>query len=219
MTAIDRPVFIVDGDAVSGALLLDLLDDAGYQAHWFKSGEDALAASRTDPPGLVVLEINLPGVSGYAVCRQLRDEVGPAVGVIFVSGERREPFDRVAGLLIGADDYVVKPFDPDELLARIRAVLRRARPVGTAEDVSSAADLQLTPREQEVLRLLAAGTRQLDIAGELFISPKTVATHIQRILGKLGVHSRAEAVALAHQRNLVDIADAEDVQAHLAGAT
>jgi len=70
-----------------------------------------------------------------------------------------------------------------------------------------------------VLRLLAGGTRQLDIAGELFISPKTVATHIQRILGKLGVHSRAEAVALAHQRNLVDIADAEDVQAHLAGAT
>jgi|SRR5215211_1860575 len=134
-------------------------------------------------------------------------------------GRAAGAFDRVAGLLIRADDYVVKPFDPDELLARIRAVLRRARPVGTAEDVSSAADLQLTPREQEVLRLLAGGTRQLDIAGELFISPKTVATHIQRILGKLGVHSRAEAVALAHQRNLVDIADAEDVQAHLAGAT
>jgi DNA-binding NarL/FixJ family response regulator len=138
--------------------------------------------------------------------------------VIFVSGERREPFDRVAGLLIGADDYVVKPFDPDELLARVHAVLRRAGPVGTAEDVSSAADLQLTPREQEVLSLLAGGTRQLDIAGELFISSKTVATHIQRILGKLGVHSRAEAVALAHQRNLVDVADAEDVRAHLAGA-
>jgi DNA-binding response OmpR family regulator len=64
MTATDRPLFVVDGDALSGALVRDLLHGAGYDAHRFTSGEEALAASRTDPPGLVVLEINLPGVSG-----------------------------------------------------------------------------------------------------------------------------------------------------------
>lgn len=117
--------------------------------------------------------------------------------MIFLSGERTESFDRVAGLLVGADDYLVKPFDPDELAARVRAVLRRAQP-------SVPAPLQsLTRRELEVLRLLADGLDQRQIAAELVISAKTVGTHIERILGKLGVHSRAQAVALAYRDELL----------------
>jgi DNA-binding NarL/FixJ family response regulator len=103
----------------------------------------------------------------------------------------------VAGLLIGADDYLARPFDPDELLARTRRLLSRsAAPV-------SAPDSPLTGREQQILQLLANGLSQDRIAKQLFISSKTVGTHIQRTLTKLGVHSRTEAVALAYQQGLV----------------
>jgi DNA-binding NarL/FixJ family response regulator len=196
-------VFVVDGDSAFASLVTEHLEGGGYAAESFTSGEAALAAARTHAPALVVLEVNLPGVSGYEVCRLLRDMCGDGVGIIFVSGERTEPFDRVAGLLVGADDYIVKPVEPDELLARVRGLLRRIVPIEPAVERAGDGHPSLTPREQEVLALLASGKRQRDIAGQLVISPKTVATHIQRILAKLHVHSRAEAVAVAHLWQLV----------------
>jgi DNA-binding NarL/FixJ family response regulator len=155
-------------------------------------------------------------VSGYEVCRELRDAFNGDMSIIFVTGERTEPYDRVAGLLLGADDYVVKPFDEGELLARIRSHLRHAEAVPRAPgngDTSSIA--VLTEREREVLKLLARGLTQVDIAGKLVISPKTVGTHIQRILSKLGVHSRAQAVVLAHQHGLVEGGSLIDVEGHI----
>jgi DNA-binding NarL/FixJ family response regulator len=110
---------------------------------------------------------------------------------------RIESFDRVAGLLIGADDYLVKPFAADELLARVRRLVRQATPL-----VPSLAS-KLTAREQEVLRLLAKGAEQDDIGRQLFISRKTVGTHIEHILQKLGVRSRTQAVALACREDLL----------------
>jgi DNA-binding NarL/FixJ family response regulator len=144
-------------------------------------------------------------VSGYEVCRELRDTFGDDLAIIFLSGDRTEPHDRVAGLLLGADDYIVKPFDEGELLARIRSSLRRSAPSNDGGADSAATDASLTSREREVLSLLARGLSQADIAGTLVISPKTVGTHIQRVLAKLGVHSRAQAVALAHTQGLADV--------------
>jgi DNA-binding NarL/FixJ family response regulator len=138
-------------------------------------------------------------VTGYAVCRELREEYGEALPIIFVTGERTEAGDRVAGLLLGADDYVVKPFDSDELLARVRRLLVRADRAAWGNGEQRRNSNGLTEREHEILMLLANGAGQKAIAAELVLSPKTVATHIQRILAKLGVHSRAEAVAVAHR--------------------
>lgn len=191
-------VFVVEDDESQCQLILDLLERAGYMTAAFGSGEDVLLAVVTDRPALVILDVKLPGMSGYEVCRELKDSFGGSLPVLFVSGVRVEPFDRAAGLLVGADDYIVKPFDPDEFLARVRRhVAPRAR-VDTALSTAAA----LTPRELEVLRLLAEGLDQAEIAERLVISPKTVATHIQHILVKLGVHSRAQAVAAAHRHGL-----------------
>src|SRR5215213_9990255 len=188
-------VFVIDDDLTFGSLVRELLEDAGFAVQSFTAGAEALAAARVEAPAVVILDVNLPGASGYEICRHLKDDLGDTVGVIFVSGDRRESFDRVAGLLLGADDYVVKPVDPDELLARVRALFRRVVRPEVDQPAVSNGDGELTPREHEVLTLLASGKRQGDIAKELVISPKTV-----------DVHSRAEAVAMAHRRNLVSVA-------------
>ena len=142
--------------------------------------------------------------SGYEVCRRLRSHFGEGLPVIFLSGTRTERFDRVGGLLIGADDYMVKPFFADELIARIQRLLARSV-VGSEAANDKCVAMGLTQREQRVLQLLAGGLTQHAIAAELHISGKTVAAHIQRILVKLGVHSRAEAVAYAYRNALVEV--------------
>ena len=195
-------ILIVDDDANYRAFVSSILGRVGYATLEASSCEEALDSVRTDRPSCVLLDVLLPGVTGYAVCRELRDEYGEAFPIIFVTGERTEAGDRVAGLLLGADDYVVKPFDPDELLARVRRSIDRVE-LGSrrnGERLRSAFDL--TDRERDVVMRLADGLGQNAIAAELVISPKTVATHIQRILTKLGVHSRAEAVAVAHREGL-----------------
>ena len=170
----------------------------------------ALRARLDEPLELVVLEVDLPDASGYELCRELHETYGDDLPVIFVAGRRTEAADRVAGLLLGADDYLVKPFDPDELLARVRRSLRRSGAAPTHAPVYGSTSL--THREQEVLTLLAAGLTQKEIGTDLVISAKTVGTHIQRILAKLGVHSRAQAVALALREGLVTKGDAGDAQ-------
>ena len=163
-------------------------------------GARALALAREQRPVAAILDVNLPELSGYEVCRGLRELYGESLPILFLSGERREDFDRVAGLMIGADDYLVKPFAPEELLGRLRALLRQS------ESREPARPHDLTKRELEVLSLLAAGLEQVEIAKRLVISPKTVSTHIERILAKLGVRSRAQAVALAFREDLVTAA-------------
>src|SRR5262245_66637371 len=110
----------------------------------------------------------MPEASGYELYRQLRERCGSALPIIFVSGERTDAYDRSAGLLLGADDYLVKPFDPGELIARVRRSLRKG--VAGANSVASAAGAELeslTAREREVLALLATGWSSKQIIHEL----------------------------------------------------
>ena len=199
-------ILVADTDQSCRKLIIGLLGRIGFETIEAKNGPETLELVQRLRPALVLLEVNLPEVSGYEVCRELRDDFGDEISVIFLSGERTTSSDRVAGLLVGADDYIVKPFDRDELLARVRAALRRIQPQTNGNHVvTPPIGASLTGREREVLRLLARGLNQTDIAARLFISPKTVGGHIQRILAKLGVHSRAQAVAVAHEQGLADV--------------
>jgi DNA-binding response OmpR family regulator len=192
-------ILVVEDDPDLRLLYSSVLAGAGYDVHVAGSGEEAVEFVRREQPILVLLDVRLPGVSGYEVCRALRDRFRDrAVPIVFMSGERREVFDRAVGRMLGADDYLLKPFDNEELLACVRGLVRRATPAPTS------LGLNLTAREREVLRLLAGGLTQADIAGHLLISGKTVGTHIEHILMKLGVPSRAQAVAVAYRDNLVD---------------
>jgi DNA-binding response OmpR family regulator len=191
-------VLIADPDVEARERLARVLVDAGYRVFEVADGADALTKAREIWPIAVILEIPLGTLCGYEVCRTLKSDLGPELVVIFLSGARTESYDRVAGLLLGADDYVTKPSAPDEVLARLRIATRRSAPAPAPTGSG-----RLTRREHEVLNLLAEGLKWVQIGERLVISPKTVATHVGNIRRKLGVTSRAEAIAVAYRDQLL----------------
>jgi DNA-binding NarL/FixJ family response regulator len=191
-------VLIADEDEASRTLLAGVLANAGYEPLQAETGTEALDLARANVPSAAILEIQLEGLSGYELCATLKSEFGPALPIIFLTGERTETYDRVAGLLLGADDYVIKPYAAGELLVRLRNLLHRR-----ADPNAPRLARRLTKREHEVLGLMAEGLQHQEIATRLFISPKTVGTHVEHILGKLGARSRTQAIALAYRHNIL----------------
>jgi two-component system response regulator MprA len=152
-------VFVVDDDERLAASLRRTLEYAGYEVTVAHDGPTALAMLRRgEPPALVVLDVMIPGIDGHGVCRAIRADPDLDPMVLMLTARDAAP-ERVAGLDSGADDYLVKPFDQDELLARVRALLRR-RPAPTgAGGVIGYADLRLDPSAHEAWR----GDRRLDL--------------------------------------------------------
>ena len=153
-------VLLVDDDSLLRRSLTFNLEQAGYRTSGTANAEDALAIARRDRPDIVLLDIGLPGMDGLDALRLFQDEMN--VPVIFLTARRRE-LDEVLGLELGADDYITKPFDKDVLLARIKAVLRRAEtpgetPVGGLK-VLNVGDLEVDPAAHTVL----VGGRPLDL--------------------------------------------------------
>jgi len=186
-------VLVVDDDAPTRAFVADVLGAVGIATRLAASGQEAIELARDERPSAVLLDISMPGISGYETCHQMRQLYGPSLPIVFVSGERVEAYDRAAGLLLGADDYLLKPLSEDELLARMRTLIARAE----AEAVP------LTPREREVINLLAEGLSGREIAERLVIAPSTAAKHIEHVVGKLGVRSRSQAIAKAYRLRMI----------------
>jgi DNA-binding NarL/FixJ family response regulator len=198
------PVLIVDDDSSLRELVGSLLGRAGFASREAGSAEEALQQAEEESPSVVVVDVDLGGgKSGHEAYHELRERIS-GLPAVFMSGTRREEIDRVAASLLGIEDYLAKPFDPDDLVACVRRHVEGQMKRQEARAVDAADFATLTARQLEVLRLLAAGHSQKEIAGMLGLSSKTVATHIQYILTKLDVHSRAQAVAMAHRLGLMD---------------
>jgi DNA-binding NarL/FixJ family response regulator len=192
-------VLIADPDEESRAELASVLSNAGYAVTQTDRGDDALTLAQSIHPSAVILEIPLDGLCGYEVCRTLKADASFEAPVIFISSVRTEPYDRIAGLMLEADDYLVSPYLPGELVARLENLLTRMQPQ------TSSLRLRLTHREYEILGLMGEGLRHGQIAKRLFISPKTVASHVDHILRKLGVGSSREAVAVAYREGIISV--------------
>ena len=208
-------VLVVDDDPKILSLLRRGLSFAGYAVDAAADGEAALAAARDRPPDIVVLDVMLPGVDGLEVCRRLR--LGDAsLPILMLTAKDRVP-DRVAGLDAGADDYLVKPFAFDELLARLRALLRRARPLEGEQlhfadlsldtltrDVRRAGQaLELTTKEYELLEFLLRHPRQVlsrdtifeRVWGSDFLGGSNVIdVHVMRLREKLEAGGRSRLI-------------------------
>lgn len=148
MNALPPKLLLVDDDATLAAMLREFLELQGFAVTIAADGESGLAQLQHNLPDLVILDIMLPGIDGFEVLRQLRDEHD--MPVIMLTARGSEP-DRILGLMRGADDYLPKPFNPLELTARIRAVLKRARPdSGNRSEVLSSGPLNLNLRRKQL---------------------------------------------------------------------
>ena len=124
MSALDSPILIAEDDRNTSALVATYLQREGFATLAAYDGEEALQLARTASPGFIILDIMLPGIDGWEICRRLRKFSD--VPILMLTA-REEEIDRVMGLSLGADDYVVKPFSPRELVERVKAILRRVR--------------------------------------------------------------------------------------------
>ncbi|MBB6475018.1 response regulator transcription factor [Sphaerisporangium rubeum] len=148
----EERLLVVDDEPTVRELLAATLRFAGFTVTSAATGTEALEAARADRPALVLLDVMLPDLDGFQVVRRIRDLARPPIPVLFLTA-RDSPQDKVTGLTLGGDDYVTKPFDLEELIARIRAILRRT---GTPEAATlTVGDLELDPEAHQVRR---AGT-------------------------------------------------------------
>ena len=216
MTATQAPtgerVLVVDDEADIVALVAYHLVKAGYRVSTASSGPDAIAAARQERPALVVLDLMLPGASGYDVLEQLRNQPATRDIAVLMLTARREEQDRIRGLSLGADDYLTKPFSPPELVLRVGAILRRMSAGGSGPTdilnvgaitidreehrVSVGGSLvELTPTEYKLLLILAERRGRVQSRAHLLetvweaapdIQTRTVDMHVQRLRTKLG---------------------------------
>jgi two-component system phosphate regulon response regulator PhoB len=211
-TPTGQRILVVDDEADIVALIVYHLAKAGYRVSTAATGTDALDAARREQPVLIVLDLMLPDISGYEVLEQLRAaEATQSVGVLMLTARVEEP-DRVRGLALGADDYLTKPFSPQELVLRVGAILRRmATGPAVAADVLAigpihidrsehrvlvdGAPIDLTPTEYKLLLMLAERRGRVQARGHLLetvweaapdIQTRTVDMHVQRLRAKLG---------------------------------
>jgi DNA-binding response OmpR family regulator len=188
----------------------------GHEVLLAKRAQEAIVRARADSPDLVVLDLGLPDRDGYHVLRELRSR-GFDAPVLILSARSLEA-DKVEGFRLGADDYVTKPFGALELLARISALLRRAKRVAPAPRPANAlrilndAELRerftLTDRQIAVARLVAEGCTNAEVAERLGLSFYTARNHAEQVMLKLGVSNRSSVGPLLHESAMGEEADA-----------
>ena len=188
-------MLVVDDDEPIAASVRRALEYAGYAVTVAHDGPAALAAAERDRPDLVVLDLMLPGMDGLTVCRRLRDASSPAL-VLMLTARDTTP-DRVTGLDAGADDYLVKPFAYEELLARVRALLRRAPGV----DRLTFGDLVMDVTAHEVRR----DGRDIVLTAQEFTLLRCFLTHPRQVLSRTQLLEAVWGKALETASNVVDV--------------
>ncbi len=192
----DRVVHVVEDDEPMRDSLVELLEEAGYRARAYASGEELLARGTAAEPGCVVSDVRMPGIDGLTLLRRLRAD-GCGLPLILITGHGDVPM-AVNAMRAGAFDFLEKPFEPDALLGAIAMALRVPAGGATVADGEMARQRlgPLTQREQEVLEHLVAGKSNKEAAEKLGISPRTVEFHRANIMEKTGAAGLPELVRL-----------------------
>jgi len=207
-----KRLLLIDDDPNLILLVKDYLEFRGYEVITAENGREALEVLAHDVPNMIICDVMMPEMDGYTFVKQVReDERTNLVPVLFLSAKGQSQ-DRIKGLNTGADVYMVKPFEPEELVAQVESTLRRTIDLIQRDNdrtnngprISDRVhfDVHLTTTELKVVQFVARGLANREIAAELNVSQRTVESHVSNMLGKTQLNNRTELARWAIENHM-----------------
>jgi DNA-binding NarL/FixJ family response regulator len=195
-----KRLMLVDDDPNLVLLVRDYLEFRGYDVITAENGRVALETLEQELPDLMICDIMMPEMDGYTLVKKIREDPRTRwIPVLYLSAKGQSQ-DKVKGLNTGADVYIVKPFEPEELVAQVESCLRQASRLTQRQNpnldngpkLRVRRNVELTPTELRVVQLVAQGLANRDIARVMKLSQRTIESHVSNMLGKTGLHNRTE---------------------------
>ncbi|HEY9747445.1 MAG TPA: response regulator transcription factor [Allocoleopsis sp.] len=205
-----KRLLLIDDDPNLILLVKDYLEFRGYEVVTAENGREALEILEQDVPDMIICDVMMPEMDGYSLVKHVREDSRTSwIPVLFLSAKGQSQ-DRVKGLNTGADVYMVKPFEPEELVAQVESSLKQAsrmmqhqtKGVDNGPKIQVPFDVELTPTELKVVQFVARGMANREIADELNVSQRTIESHVSNMLGKTGLHNRTELARWAIENNM-----------------
>jgi DNA-binding NarL/FixJ family response regulator len=205
----NKQLLLIDDDPNLIMLVKDYLEFRGYEVVTAENGREGLEVLENHMPDMIICDIMMPEIDGYSFVKQVREDPRTSwIPVLFLSAKGQSQ-DRVKGLNTGADVYMVKPFEPEELVAQVESSLKQAsrlmnqsRTTDLGPRLQVPFEVELTPTELKVVQYVARGMANREIAEELNVSQRTIESHVSNMLGKTGLHNRTELARWAIENNM-----------------
>ncbi|ACK65632.1 two component transcriptional regulator, LuxR family [Rippkaea orientalis PCC 8801] len=204
-------LLLIDDDPNLILLVKDYLEFQGYEVTTAENGREALEILANQVPDMIICDVMMPEMDGYAFVEKVRQDRRLSwIPVMFLSAKGQSQ-DRVKGLNTGADVYMVKPFEPEELAAQVESSLSQARrlmehkagiSLDEAHKIQVPSNVELTPTELKVIQLVAQGLSNREIASKLNVSQRTIESHVSNMLNKTSLHNRTELARWAMESNM-----------------
>jgi DNA-binding NarL/FixJ family response regulator len=205
-----KRLLLIDDDPNLILLVKDYLEFRGYEVITAENGREALEVLEQDIPDMIICDVMMPEMDGYALVEHVREDPRTNwIPVLFLSAKGQSQ-DRVKGLNTGADVYMVKPFEPEELVAQVESSLKQAtrliqhptKATDAGSKIQVPFDVELTPTELKVVQFVARGLANREIAEQMNVSQRTIESHVSNMLGKTGLHNRTELARWAIESNM-----------------
>ncbi|MBD2465891.1 response regulator transcription factor [Oscillatoria sp. FACHB-1407] len=205
-----KRLLLIDDDPNLILLVKDYLEFRGYEVITAENGQEALEVLQKETPDMIICDVMMPQMDGYSLVEHVRKDPRTSwIPVLFLSAKGQSQ-DRVKGLNTGADVYMVKPFEPEELVAQVESSLKQASRLIQRQDkggeggpkIQVPFDVELTPTELRVVQFVARGMANREIAEELNVSQRTIESHVSNMLGKTGLHNRTELARWAIENSM-----------------
>jgi DNA-binding NarL/FixJ family response regulator len=201
-----KKLLLVDDDPNLILLVKDYLEFRGYEVITAENGREAQTILEKQVPHLIICDVMMPEMDGYAFVEAIRNDSRCSwIPIIFLSAKGQSQ-DRIKGLRTGADVYMIKPFEPEELVAQVQACLSRdyspSQVSASEPKIIVPANVELTPTELKVIQLVAQGMANREIAEKLNVSQRTIESHVSNMLNKTNLHNRTELARWAIESSM-----------------
>ncbi len=207
----NKHLLLVDDDPNLVLLVKDYLEFQGYEVTTAENGKEALELLTKQIPDMIICDVMMPEMDGYSLIEKVRQDARTSwVPVMFLSAKGQSQ-DRVKGLNTGADVYMVKPFEPEELVAQVESSLKQANrlmrhkaniSLDDSTRIQVPSNVELTPTETKVVQLVAQGLSNRDVAEKLSVSQRTIESHVSNMLNKTNLHNRTELARWAIENSI-----------------